>query len=234
MKHVNQTSFIKGDIRLVGKKQSIESCIKRSLKLKKRIKIKCNNCNENIEIIPYKEKHQKHHFCNKDCYVKWARKGGWKLRNFILTEKGKQTLQKVWSNNGKKTWFRKSKKEKIQWNRKMRSSQFLRPNKPESILKNIFKQHKLQYKYTGAGDFWIDKINPDFVNCNGKKIIIEVFGNYWHNLDKIKIKDQKKLKILKKYGWNRVVLWEKEIYNLPAKKILNRIKKMEVSYSSIK
>lgn len=24
---------------------------------------------------------------------------------------------------------------------------------------------------------------PDFVNCNGKKVIIELFGDYWHDLD---------------------------------------------------
>ena len=33
-----------------------------------------------------------------------------------------------------------------------------------------------EWKYVGDGNFWIEGRNPDFVNCNGKKIVIEYNG----------------------------------------------------------
>lgn len=51
----------------------------------------------------------------------------------------------------------------------------------------------------------------NFVNINGEKICIEIFGDYWHNLPKEKINDENKLKILQKYGWERIIIWEHEL-----------------------
>lgn len=63
------------------------------------------------------------------------------------------------------------------------------------------------------GDFWIEKYNPDFVNVNGQKKILEVFGDYWHNLEGRVEKDKKKIKIYKKYGYDCLVIWEHELKN---------------------
>jgi G:T-mismatch repair DNA endonuclease (very short patch repair protein) len=229
-RHATKTSFVKGDIRLVGIKRSIEYLKKCSLKLRKRIPVICDNCNKILEVVPYVKKHQKYHFCNKICYMEWNHRIGYEIRPFNLTKKGRKILEKIWSKNGYKLWFKKTKEEKTQWNKKMRSFQAIRPTKPEKILKDIIDRNKLEYKYTGDGKFWIANINPDFINCNGKKIVLEVFGDYWHNLDKVKIRDEKKLITFKKYGWNRIVLWEKEIYNLSEQEIVNKIE--EASHSS--
>ncbi len=106
-----------------------------------------------------------------------------------------------------------STKEKI---RQMRMKQRL-PNKftkPEMKFMRIIRKHNLPYKYTGNGSFWIENINPDFVQTNGKKICIEIWGDYWHNLPKEIKKDEKKLEILQKYGWHRIVIWEHELLNV--------------------
>jgi very-short-patch-repair endonuclease len=47
--------------------------------------------------------------------------------------------------------------------------------------------------------FWIENRNPDFVNVNGQKAIIEFDGDYWHNRfpDKDRLRDA----TYKKYGY---------------------------------
>ena len=88
--------------------------------------------------------------------------------------------------------------------------------KPELIFEQICKKHNLPFKYTGDSTFWIHNINPDFVECNGKKIAVEIFGDYWHSpLLNYKLKEKSTLtyrkKILKKYGWELIVLWESDL-----------------------
>lgn len=38
-----------------------------------------------------------------------------------------------------------------------------------------------QWKYVGDGEFWISGRNPDFVNINGAKAVVEVYGTYYHS-----------------------------------------------------
>ena len=88
--------------------------------------------------------------------------------------------------------------------------------KPERIFESICEKYNLPFKYTGDGSFWIHNINPDFVECNGKKVAVEIFGDYWHSpLLRYNIPYQRtyegRKKILKKYGWALIVLWESDL-----------------------
>lgn len=88
--------------------------------------------------------------------------------------------------------------------------------KPERIFKTICEKYNLPFKYTGDGSFWIKNINPDFVGCNGKKIAVEIFGDYWHSpLLNTKLREDKTLpyrqKTLKRYGWELIVFWESDL-----------------------
>ena len=88
--------------------------------------------------------------------------------------------------------------------------------KPELIFEEICKKNDLPFKYTGDGSFWVHNINPDFVECNDKKIAIEIFSDYWHSpLLNRKLKEDRTLpyrkRILKKYGWKLIVFWESDL-----------------------
>jgi len=88
-----------------------------------------------------------------------------------------------------------------------------RPTRPEQRLIDIINKYKLPLKYTGNKSFWIETVNPDFVDINGNKICIEVFGDYWHDQllnANVRYADTEKAKreTLKKYGWKCIVLWE--------------------------
>jgi len=70
------------------------------------------------------------------------------------------------------------------------------------------------YKYVGNGKFWIEGFNPDFINTNGCKKIIEAYGDYWHNLPTYKERDIKRLKMYKKYGYKTLIIWQHELNDL--------------------
>jgi len=86
------------------------------------------------------------------------------------------------------------------------------PNKVETQLLNILNlQLPNEYKYVGKGQLILDGLNPDFVNINGQKKIIELYGDYWHNLPHRKITDSNRLKTYRKYGYKTLIIWQHEL-----------------------
>ena len=93
--------------------------------------------------------------------------------------------------------------------------------KPELIFEEICRQNKLPFRYVGDGQLWIGKkkgtqLNPDFIECNGKKIVVEIFGDYWHSqLFNRKIKKQGTLayrkKHYKRFKWTPIFIWERDL-----------------------
>ena len=60
---------------------------------------------------------------------------------------------------------------------------------------------------------------PDFVNVNGQKKVIELFGEPWHKLDspfKVSYRRTEKgtLEIYKKCGWSCLIIWHEELRNM--------------------
>ncbi len=93
------------------------------------------------------------------------------------------------------------------------------PNNEEQFLINLFRENGLPYKYVGNGKVILGGKNPDFINVNGQKKIIEFFGEHWHNIRD----EQKKRDIYSTYGFEMLGIWGKELKN-PGKlisKILN-------------
>lgn len=90
----------------------------------------------------------------------------------------------------------------------------IRPNKPETIVKNLLEIiAPNKFKYTGDGSFVLDRYNPDFI-ANDEKKIIEVYGDYWHNIPSNKQKDQGRLKVYNQHGYSTLIIWEHELEDL--------------------
>jgi len=80
--------------------------------------------------------------------------------------------------------------------------------KIEKEFNNFVKKYNLPFKYVGNGSFWIGNLNPDFIDCNGRKVVVEIFGDYWH---RDKEKNKRREQTLSKFGWKMIVFWESEI-----------------------
>ncbi len=109
---------------------------------------------------------------------------------------------------------------------KARKGNRLKPNKPEIFLNNLIKKNNLPFNYTGNGAIWFKGLNhsfnPDFLSKNPRHII-EVFGDYWHNLPGVQKKDKERLKTYKKYGYKSLVVWQHELKN--PDQVINKINK---------
>ncbi len=103
-----------------------------------------------------------------------------------------------------------------------------RPTRPEKLFKNLIKEVCFPLKYTGDGSYWIGCMNPDFIEINGMKVCIEIFGDYWHNENINKsihssARYKNRLKMYDKEGWKCLIIWEKELKNKD--KVIDRVRR---------
>ena len=104
-------------------------------------------------------------------------------------------------------------------NRTVRSvlaSVMARPTTPELRVQTILNTHfPGQWKYTGNGDVVIGGKNPDFVNVNGRKVVIEVFGDWWHGEKwtgrTCEQEETQRINHFAAYGFRCLILWEHEV-----------------------
>jgi len=95
-----------------------------------------------------------------------------------------------------------------EYQRKMQEAFDLKPNKPETELSILLnKLFPKDYKYVGDFQFFLGGRNPDFMNINGQKKLIEMYGDYWHRGQN----PQDRIDHFKQYGFNTLVIWEHEL-----------------------
>ena len=89
----------------------------------------------------------------------------------------------------------------------------IKPNQDELYLDAILQLNfPKEWKYVGDGKVWIEGKNPDFINCNGKKIVIEYNGYKGHGQHTLE-KDQAKTEHYAKYGFKTINIYPKELKN---------------------
>ncbi len=151
------------------------------------------------------------------------KKGEIKIWNKGLTKDNNEGMKKISkSRKGKKRPDLSKRNNTSEYQKKCALGQLKKPTKPERIMINLIKQNNLPFNYIGDGNIWIGGFNPDFLSKNPKHII-EIFGDYWHNLPKIKERDRRRLETYSKYGYKTLVIWEHELKN--QSQVLNKIRK---------
>lgn len=176
------------------------------------VKTACTFCGLDIKVYLSRFGYHNHHFCNRMCFDKWVAANDIRRRPLKLSEAGRRAI----SESTSRTNVRRRTEN-------CNSSSTY----PEILLMMIIDKYRLPYKYVGDGSFWIENINPDFVNTNNEKIIIEVFGDYWHNRPEEIKKDSEKGKLLEEYGWKRIILWERDLNESSFEDVVGFIKKSE-------
>lgn len=226
-------------------------CFKQKRKAKK-VKVLCDNCGKIIEKEPNEIRRRKLHFCNLTCWGEWISRelSGDKSPNYRKVEVrcdncGKTILKipielrrrKIKHHfcdrkcNGE--WKSKDKK----WRKHLLKigSDIRSPTKPERIFEEICEKNDLPFRYVGDGQLWIGKskkLNPDFVECNGKKIVVEIFGDYWHSpLFNRNMKEQGTLayrkRHYKKSKWISIFIWESDLLREDTEQFILKKLKME-------
>ncbi len=102
---------------------------------------------------------------------------------------------------------------------KSRKACALRPTNPEKIVDRILQKYfPNTFKYNGdfSQGVMLNRLVPDFIDCNGAKKCIEVFGDYFHSDGFITKWNRGELGRIMAYnslGFDCLILWEKDIYN---------------------
>ena len=85
------------------------------------------------------------------------------------------------------------------------------PNKAEEFLEEFFQNlFSNEYKFVGDGkdkDFIIAGKCPDFVNINGQKKIIELFGEHVHKPEE----EQQRTDLFAQEGYQTLIIWYSEL-----------------------
>ena len=110
--------------------------------------------------------------------------------------------------------------------RKSRNKKIISPNKSEKKLQELLNLwFPNEFKYVGNFQVVIEGKCPDFININGKKQIIELFGDYWHSKkvtgQSKERHEQQRIDHFSKYGYKTLIIWECELGNI--KNLKNKI-----------
>lgn len=170
--------------------------------------------------------------------ITWGRKISVAYKKYLSrqTPSQKAKINRKLSLSCKKHWERLTIKQKTAKVRKSRKRLILLPNKPELKLQKILNTYfpnefaiNIKGKVSIAGKF------PDFVSRENQKILIEMFGNYWHGkaitgLTRQDAERQRK-KVFSKYGFTTVIVWEDELKNINkvVEKVSNEIIRKNVT-----
>ena len=143
----------------------------------------------------------------------------------------RRAVEKMWQNPELKAEIgsKISQRMKNQWeNSQYRNEQiqrlvfvghhFGKPTKIEQIFINWINEAKLPLRYVGDGSLIIGGKNPDFLNIDGKKQIIELYGSYWHKGEN----PENRVKHFRDYGFDCLVIWEHELKKKDA--VLGKVK----------
>lgn len=196
---------------------------------------RCKQCGEMFRPLPSKLKEGKGKFCSQRC--------GWIFRRRKITLNckvcGKEFKRKpanVKCNRNKRYFCSRKCSDKYHtgannpFYRKHFSEESLRriltaikrkPSGPEKRLIQIIEERNLPYKYVGDGALVISNLVPDFVETNGQKKLIEVFGRGFHDPDfpyrflrrpiPYHQTSEGRTKILRSAGYALLILWDDEL-----------------------
>ncbi len=132
-----------------------------------------------------------------------------------------KTQRKLWSDpirrkaigeSHKRNWQNPSYRERVI--RNSRASGNIRPNKPESLVIEMFNEiDPNKWAFVGDGQLIIGGKNPDISNVDGAKKLCEVFGNYWHGKRArcYEETEEGRKALFAKYGFSCLVIWEREL-----------------------
>jgi len=157
-----------------------------------------------------------------------------------LSEEAKQIIGKASSraNLGKtmseESKQRMSESRKAQWKdpeyqKHQAESCHQKPNESELRLQAILDRYQPgKWKFVGDSQFWIGNRNPDFLNVDGEKQVIEMFGAFWHDPTWFpnRPSEEELIAHYREYGFSCIVFQEYEVY-CDEKLVVEKVKSLQ-------
>lgn len=145
----------------------------------------------------------------------------------VITEE----IRKKMSLNNARYWKGKVKSERHL--RKIMSAWNIKPNKVEQRLIDIIHKYSLPFKYVGDGKVILGGLNPDFINTDGSKQLVEIFGRAFHDpkfprrvrIPSIAGQESYRKAVYASLGFDCLVMWDDEMKQLSDREIANRIRR---------
>lgn len=191
---------------------------------------KCKQCGKEFRLKPFGIKRGRGIFCSQSCKGKWQSQN---IKGIVAPFFGKHHTQGAnQSNKEKHTGENNSNfghprppevREKIKasnlvaytktqtWQNWLKGTH-RRPTTPEKHLMKIINENNFPLKYIGNGKINIGNMCPDFIHNNEMKKVVEVFGDYWHNLIG-KQSETERIQAFRKHGYDCLIIWEHELDN---------------------
>lgn len=169
-----------------------------------RIKRECLGCGTVFQ-VPIRKPKKK--YCSHKCAIK------------INSQKPRsdETKRKM-SESSKRVGVFKRLWKDLEFQKHLYKSRTQRPTQPEKWMEAALNRVcPGEYKYTGNGDFIIDGLNPDFVNVNGQKKLVEVFGAAYHDpkkaFKKVPYRStyQGRKRVFARFGYKTLIIWDYEM-----------------------
>lgn len=160
-------------------------------------------------------------------------------KKYSLDFRRKLSLAHKGQHSSPRTQFQNLPPEKrIEIQRKAIAARHKRPNKYEEVAAKIIdKACPSEYRFTGDGSFSVGSFNPDFVNVNGKKKLIEIFGEYWHARRHALRWHQTELgriMLYNAFGFDCLILWVSELDTLTEEELVQKIRGFNNQASRVK
>ncbi|MCR4286048.1 MAG: endonuclease domain-containing protein [Candidatus Kaiserbacteria bacterium] len=153
-------------------------------------------------------------FCSISCSTKLQWKTDESFRK-IVTDIFKQSVHEYWKNpeNIKKARIRGKECIVLMYNRLNENDLNGLMNKKEERLLKLLPD---DFEFVGNFKKVIAFMSPDFISEDRKKIV-ELYGDYWHKDESIE-KTQHRIDIFKSFGYDTLIIWEKELKSSDVKR----------------
>lgn len=141
----------------------------------------------------------------------WAKRGPEmlaRLRVMHSSPKTAETRRKL-SEATKKQWAKSKRQMVLSQRRGLK-----KPNRKEAqllaLLEQIFPQ---QWRYVGNGGAVVGNLVPDFISAGDEKLLIELFGAYWHSelSQRPFTHAEEREEVFRQHGYKMLVIWDYEL-----------------------
>lgn len=199
----------------------------------KRIAVNCEICGKSVFKAPNIIRRHKHQFCSWPCLWKFVHENN--RRNskrptaicIVCDTAFKTHPSRIRVGKARFCSLRCAGTYRFVVLQQWRNMLSKRPTAPEQRVISICEQHHLSLRYVGDGSVVIWGLNPDFIENNGRKKIVEVFGDRFHGrVGRVDYKRSEtgRKNIFGKIGYETLILWTSEMDRMTDEQIADRLR----------